>query len=78
MKRDCPLPSGASTWAYFRDSGGEAPESSVGQQLNVAREYATSKASRETQEGSGLWLPPHLAVAGSIAATTSGVLSVFS
>jgi hypothetical protein len=40
MKRDCPLEPGAVVWAYFRDSGGEAQERSIGQQLDVAREYA--------------------------------------
>ena len=40
MKRDCPLTPGSTVWAYFRDSGGEAQERSVGQQLDVAREYS--------------------------------------
>ena len=40
MKRDCPLTAGSQVWAYFRDSGGEAQERSVGQQLEAAREYA--------------------------------------
>jgi hypothetical protein len=35
VKRDCPLDPGAVVWAYFRDSGGEAQERSVGQQLDV-------------------------------------------
>jgi len=37
---DYSLPPGATVWAYFRDSGGEEQERSVGQQLDVAREYA--------------------------------------
>lgn len=40
VRRDCLLDPGAIAWAYFRDSGGEAQERSVGQQLDVAREYA--------------------------------------
>jgi site-specific DNA recombinase len=40
MKRDCPLPVDSQVWAYFRDSGGEAQERSVNQQLEFAREYS--------------------------------------
>lgn len=40
MKRDCPLPVDSNVWAYFRDSGGEAQERSVSQQLDFAREYS--------------------------------------
>jgi site-specific DNA recombinase len=40
MKRDCPLPVDSQVWAYFRDSGGEAQERSVSQQLEIAREYS--------------------------------------
>jgi hypothetical protein len=40
MKRDCPLPVDSVVWAYFRDSGGEAQERSVSQQLEFAREYS--------------------------------------
>lgn len=40
MKRACPLHPGAPVWAYFRDSGGEAQERSVAQQLDEAERYA--------------------------------------
>lgn len=40
MKRDCPLPVDSVVWAYFRNSGGEAQERSVSQQLEFARKYS--------------------------------------
>ena len=59
MRKDCPLEPGSAVWGYFRDSGGEAQERSVTQQIEVAREYAsrhglrlTSTFSDEARSGS--------------------------
>jgi DNA invertase Pin-like site-specific DNA recombinase len=63
MKRDCPLAPGSIVWAYFRDSGGQEQERSVGQQLDVAREYAGAH---------GLVLALTFADAARVGSTTAG------
>ena len=39
MKRECPLPVGAHTWTYFRDSGGEAQERSINDEISMRSLY---------------------------------------
>ncbi len=39
IRQDCPLPAGTPVMVYCRDSGGEEQERSVGQQIEVAKEY---------------------------------------
>lgn len=42
MRQDCPLPPGTPVDLYCRDSGGEAQERSVQQQLDAGKEYAAA------------------------------------
>ena len=44
MRHGCPIAAGSLVWAYFRDSGGDTQERSVGQQLAEAVRYCERHA----------------------------------